>query len=265
VLEQELLDPLHIGGPTGIWNAPGPIPPNVRDFGFIPDLEKLKPGDLLLVSAISPSRISRAVMAFQKMGGYPADHARWHHAAVYLGGGYICEATAIRGVIRTPIYKYCSGKHLLRFRRAPMLQIEQRYEMAIRALTHLKNRYGHATLLKLAWSAILGFWNPNHVRSHPRTIICSELYAQAYSWVTKRVFENMDSGEMTPAFLSYAKELRDVKVPWLEIFPALGSKCSDNANLLDQRRLVQALESAPIKRSNQSGCAATSPSTVPPI
>ena len=202
----------------------------MRRLGVIPDLGSLQPGDLLLVSSISPTVISKAVTKFQKIGGYPEEHARWHHAAVYLGNDYVCEATATRGIVQTQIYKYLIGAHLLRFRRVPMLNVEQRYQLAIMAMTRLGDRYGHANLLNLAGAALEGFWNQNFF-SRPKRLVCSELFSEAYTLVTRRI---LGSGEVTPAFLSLTSNLDDVKVNWLTICPSLDPERNDIGQSTDR-------------------------------
>src|SRR3989442_2551968 len=64
---------------TGQYSPSKPVPPHVRDFGYVPDDSQLLPGDLILISAIMPSRGSRAIIKAQTIGGHHSEDARWHH------------------------------------------------------------------------------------------------------------------------------------------------------------------------------------------
>ena len=90
------------------------------------------PGDLILVSATSPNHIQKAIERVQIKGGYAAEHAQWHHAAVYLGDYGICEATR-SGVKADKIYQYI-GNHKIRVRRDTSLALNQRWKIAVQAL-----------------------------------------------------------------------------------------------------------------------------------
>src|SRR5438270_1882627 len=112
-MAQKFLDP----DPTkivavGNWNPSGPVPPHIRKFKHFPNIDDWLPGDLLLISAIKPGWVSKRIIQAQIRGGYVAEDARWHHAAVYLGEANVCEALG-RGVQLNPIFKYV-GTHFLR-------------------------------------------------------------------------------------------------------------------------------------------------------
>ena len=69
-----------------------PLSQDVRKFGFYLDLKALLPGDLILVSNIKPKWTHKIINSVQESLGFNEEDARWHHAAVYLGNGDICEA-----------------------------------------------------------------------------------------------------------------------------------------------------------------------------
>ncbi len=62
-------------------------------MGRIVDYTVLEPGDLILTSDAEPDWISRGIehVQSQNMGG--RDHARFTHAMMYLGAGFVLEAT----------------------------------------------------------------------------------------------------------------------------------------------------------------------------
>ncbi len=150
------------------------------------------------------------------------EHARWHHAALYVGKGVICEASRI-GVQRDMLSKYV-GSHYLRFRRNPDLKIEERYELALHALASQGVSYNFREIFRLWKAARFGFGNSTKAnvqmlgKQYPKqATICSQLYADCHVSVTKTVIGNLDGGETTPACLSMAKRLVDVPIGWLAI------------------------------------------------
>lgn len=200
----------------GEWAPRGPIPSDLRKFGRFPDIATWQPGDLILVSAIRPSGVSSAIISTQTQGGYHQDDARWHHAAVYTGGEALCEATR-HGVMAGLLYPYV-GAHRLRIRRDPSITREQGWEIAVAAMTRLNTPYGFGSILKLKLQSLKGFWRGRSAHGRNAKIcICSELYSDAYSWVTQKVLRNMAGDEVTPAFLSVSPALQDVQTNWLKI------------------------------------------------
>lgn len=200
----------------GSWVAHGPLPSRVRSFGKYPNTDTWKPGDLLLVSSASPGWLQRAIKGAQVRGGYASDDARWHHAAVYIGDDYLCEADW-GGVRCVEICNYV-GTHELRLRRDSRLSPDEGWRVAINAVTHLRSTYNFGALLRLARQASKGFWKSSTpvLIGQSRAVICSQLYAEAYAWVTRRLLVN--SGLLpVPAALSSAKDLEDVPVAWRRI------------------------------------------------
>lgn len=210
---QHFLDPADSSSAGRIvWS--GPIPPHVRAFGRFPDIRDWRPGDLVLVSAVEPSWLSRRIVAAQEQGGFDREDARWHHAAVYVGNGRICEATG-RGVAARDIDCYV-GTHLIRVRRDPALTGAQGYQIAMHALFRMRWYYSLWTIARLAVQSSRGFYaDPVGLRfASSRAVICSSLYADAYSLVTQRVLGNAAGNTPTPAFLSATPALQDVISHW---------------------------------------------------
>ena len=213
-MPQKLLDPRDPNPTTGTWSPKGPLPSRVREFGRFPDLDSWRPGDVLLVSALWPDWISRSIQGGQKKGGYDSEDARWHHAAVYIGDASICEA-AWSGVRVDSLYSYI-GTHLLRVRRDPKLTDDQRWSIVVRALTYLRSSYGYPQLFKLGLQALRGFYRDwgVHATFAPGAVICSQLFADSYAWVTERL---LLKGLATPASLSQTDRLEDVDLSWREL------------------------------------------------
>ena len=166
---------------------PGPIPKAFRDFGKFPNLDQWRPADLLLVASITPDAALRQIISAQARGGYAPEDARWQHAAVYIGEGYVVEAT-IRGVRYAPSYPYLGG-HCLRLRRPLDLSDDDRWKIAIQASVRSNERYAMQRILRLLRLSFEGYWKRQ--RGFPiaqtKSVICSQLYADAYSRVTGRL------------------------------------------------------------------------------
>lgn len=143
--------------PNGTLVVQGPLSQRELTLGKVIDLNQLLPGDLILISACQPGFIGRNIQKVQELGGYLTEHARWEHAALYVGKGVICEANR-RGVRRAMLSKYV-GDHYLRFRRNPNLTIQERYELVIQALASQDFSYNFREIFRLWKSARFGFGN----------------------------------------------------------------------------------------------------------
>lgn len=214
---QLYLDPSNIVS-RGNWVPPGPVPRSIREFGFYPNVDDWLPGDLILVSNMSPNLSHHIIEQVQGLG-YAPEHARWHHAAVYLTDGDICEAN-LTGVGLSSITRYV-GSHLIRVRRDmdDNISPEMRWRIAMRSLTKLNQPYAFEYLLDIGLLAVSGFSKLSNKFSRlpKQAKICSQLYQDAYSPITRKVLQNERCGEITPAFLSHTSILEDVKVHWLTI------------------------------------------------
>ena len=161
---QLLLDPKKVTSSANLLEfAPDLLPLSVRKFGFIPDFRIWKTGDLILFSAVKMDRVQRAIVRTQKRLDYPHSHAKWHHAAVYIGDRTLCEAT-FRGVRYQDISDVFL-KSRIRIRRDPRLNMRERHRIAIRALTKLARPY--------AFLSVLGSWRRFQRKIAARTAVIS--------------------------------------------------------------------------------------------
>lgn len=218
---QHVLDPGHIESNPNLnpadWAPSGPIPQKLREFGYCVDLQLLKPGDLVLVSSITPGLIASAIRRVQAQGGYGGQDARWEHAAVYIGSSAICEATRA-GVSVSSMYDYM-GSHLIRVRRNIALTSDQGWNLAVHALQQKGYRYGFSSILGLYLKSRIGFWHrQGKPVSFPKSsVYCSELYADAHVKICGVALGNLKSGEVTPASLSLESALSDIPLSWVKI------------------------------------------------
>jgi uncharacterized protein YycO len=216
ISSRPILDP---SGPSPLAaedvTPPGPIPPSVRQFGYLPDVGQCRPGDLLLFSALTPSWVSKRIINAQIEGGYGQRDAYWHHAAVYIGRYTICEAQG-RKVRVGPLYDYV-GSHRILIRRDQALDSNAQWEIAINAMDRLRQPYALMTALKLGWQSRRGFWRLTEITASGRAAICSQLYSEAYSKTTGKFLIQGKLGILIPADLSLADRLTDIQVDWLKI------------------------------------------------
>ena len=145
---------------------------------------------------------------------------------MYLGDkSSIVEATFdsiyANGSVRiTSLDDYCQGNHLLRFRRSRYVQIpSDGWPLCVRALSRLQRPYSFAQAAILWWKVVMRkatFDNDEFNRSTSKAVICSTLYADAYTEATRRTLGEI-SGVCVPAWLSVSDEFDDVATQWLGI------------------------------------------------
>lgn len=216
-MPQKVLLPATEPIPGATWIPPGPIPKTLRAFGKFPNLDQWRPADLLLVASLTPDAAVRQIVSAQARGGYAPEDARWQHAAVYIGEGYVVEAT-LHGVHYAPIYPYLGG-HCLRLRRPLDLSDDDRWRIAIQASVRSNERYAMQSILRLFRLSFGGYWRRQRgfAVAHAKSVICSQLYADAYSRVTGRLVTPPVAGIPTPAALSASTAFEDVDLTWAAI------------------------------------------------
>jgi len=211
-MTQKVLDP-KLSVTTGTWKATRPLPNKVRKFGRYPNIDNWKPGDLILLEALNPPLVSRAIQKTQERGGHSPEHARWHHAAIYMGNEYICEATFFG--VRYQTLDYYISTHRMLVRRNTNLSDEEYWLIAINALSKLKSAYSFTAIIWIYLKSLWGFWREGNSLSKPGAVICSELYVKSYSMATNRTVTN--AYPAIPADLSCTAQLDDVDVCWRAI------------------------------------------------
>ena len=215
--EQQVLDPANVASArTRPQSPPRTLPPSVREFGYLPDFDEWKPGDLLLFAASRPGLVQRRIVSVQKAMNYSAADARWHHAAVYIGDRYLCEARP-GGVRYHPVVESIGSSTLLRIRRDPSLDDSQRFRLAIHALMRLSQPYSYASILRAFFRPV----NPNRfvlaLRPRQMALICSQLFHEAYMEATERTLVERADIDVVPAELSATDRLTDVPTSWVRL------------------------------------------------
>lgn len=195
------------------------IPEHVRQLGYAPDITQWQPGDLILVSAVTPGLVGRAITRTQLRMGFAAADARWQHAAMYIGKDLICEATR-SGVKAVHFYKYVKQPHLIRLRREPALSAAQRLQMVVEALQMLSYQYSTRSIWRLVWRdwrRRLGLLN-GPVGLTLGATICSQMYNDAFGLAQGQPAVFTPHWTVTPADLSRTPNLQDVTgLQWVQI------------------------------------------------
>jgi hypothetical protein len=188
-----------------------------RRFGFVPDFEACLPGDLILFRDVRPSWTAKAIMRAQGGSGFHLRDGQWTHAAVFLYDHHIVEAVPNGGVKVASLYD-CIPNRILRVRRREDLTVEQRFTIGLRASTMIGRRYSPYRTLMIGWEMMTGLDQVPAGVSIGQTVICSKVYADSYSEVTKRVLQGCTiTGAVTPAHLSFTADLQDVPIEWLRL------------------------------------------------
>ncbi len=206
---------------------PSQLPPNVREFGFIPDCSGWLPGDLLLFSAIKKNYAQRLVVSAQRKLNYDTRHSEWHHAAVYIGERYICEARP------PPWTRYCTvddhvSGHRIRVRRGMNVSKDDGYRIAIQAMKRLNMPYSHTGVFRSVIQSLLStlllqvytknLVSSNLIRNFPRNeILCSQLFHDAFLEATGGVLVGKADVMVLPAELSGCSGLIDIQPHWLRL------------------------------------------------
>lgn len=210
---QLFLDPRKTGRTGTARPAPTRLPHAVREFGHLPDFNLWRPGDALLFSSIQPGFMQRRIIEMQRCSGYAPEHARWHHAGIYLGDRYVCEAVP-GGVRYRPVVE-CVPNYLIRARRDQKLGATQAFRVAMRAVMRLSKPYSHWRAMR-AWlrSWSLGGSSPLDYRARGHAVVCSQLFHDAYMEATNRTLVDRVDTMMLPAELSACEGLDDVQSAW---------------------------------------------------
>ena len=184
----------------------------VRDSGYLPDFTSWRTGDLLLFSTIAPTWVQSRIIATQRRLQYGPEDARWHHAAVYIGDQYLCEARP--GGVRCHPVAEMVGPNLIGVRRDNNLQPQARFRVAIRALMRLSQPYRYGAAGREWLRSLRRGRSVFDHRARERAMVCSQLFHDAYQETTSRSLVQRVDTLVTPAELSACSGLSDVEVAW---------------------------------------------------
>ncbi len=220
ILDPSLTDQARSPDPNDpAQNTPQQLPPNVRDFGFIPDCSCWKPGDLVLFSAVDMNFMQRQIVTAQERQHFAPADSEWHHVAVYIGERFICEARP--GGTRYHTVDDLVVGHRIRVRRGIKITYDEGYRIAIRAMMRLNRRYDYMTVIR-SWAHMLlrKRYLAEPTRYQPlQAVHCARLFHDAYQEVTKRALVERADAVVMPAELSGSSDLHNVQSHWLRLDP----------------------------------------------
>ena len=214
----KITNTVYIGDLTKLPNA-------VTKFGYVPDIARLWPGDLILTQK-SP-RTFPLNKTFQKVTTNVGHE--WTHAAIYLGDYQIIEATT-KGVHINTLFS-CIPKSKMRVRRLNLPNTQQHkkkiigYKIALNSTMSLHGgKYGLSALMLNAYNSIFNKKKnrTRHVDEKGETsLICSGLYAKSVvvaAGIHVEPTNVIAEGKIiTPAILASSSKLHDVGITWAEI------------------------------------------------
>lgn len=211
--------------PSGSLEIVGNVTPRyapqlLREFGHIPNEDDMRPGDLVLFSALVPSKGSEKIISVQQNGGFDAESARWHHSALYLGDGEILEARPFGGVIISSLYDHVLENRLL-FRRDVNRSVDEQWNICVQGMKEYGKSYSFWTVPLIYFHSKRGFWNriPGQAAriEMRRSRICSQLYYFAYTAATHNLLVKRPLSAIMPADLRHTTVLNNVNVRWKKI------------------------------------------------
>jgi hypothetical protein len=210
-MPQEIPDPAHANSADEAVSVLL-LPARVREFGYVPAIDALAPGDLILYGGTG--KLGQWIVVAQSKAGFANEDARWTHAAVYLDDGLLVEAVPQGGVVQRSIYDGI-GDRPMRFRRMPDLPDTDRYRIALRALSQLGRRYSTFQIPSLRRRLLKGLLNRAPGPDQKGIVICSQVYHDAIVEITRSYLQGCPvDAPVTPAHLSCSKSLTDLKVGW---------------------------------------------------
>ena len=202
------------------FDANEPFPDQIRKVGYVPHLDDLQPGDLILTAGQTKfDGVARGISFIQGQGGYLPEHAQWTHAAVYAGNLFlICQATRKGVGLGNLLDSLPNSK--LRVRRGVAegryIDREMGWKIALFSMARLTQAYdfSHAAETgKLAAGKGFSGYRAESPKDLNRAdeAICSELFQDAYWRATGVRLQHRLSLEVTPAFMSATPLLKDVE------------------------------------------------------
>jgi hypothetical protein len=211
-----MLDPQSAVEVGRFWTPQGETSESLRTFGKFPNVDDWLPGDIVLVSSVHPDWVTKQIIKTQSRR-YDSHHARWQHAAIYMGNGFLAEATT-RGVKYHSLHAYV-GHYFIKVRRNPVLTPDQRWLVAIEAGVRLREAYRFTDILTVyrrSFPKLTRQIRPN-VILQADSVICSQLCQDAHAKVTNRLIVSLAVSPVVPAALSQTEMLDDVPLCWCAI------------------------------------------------
>lgn len=189
------------------------VPFALKRLNKAPNVELLEAGDVLLFSPLKPNFVQRLIQRSQ--GGYPLQDARWTHVSVIFDRERLVEAVTPRVRCGTVYDQATSG--LIRARRAVGLSPGDRLRVAVEVLSELGSGYSRAYAFSIGWGNLLPSRRQRSFKPHPRAVICSQLFSDAFARATGQSIVPGKLSKIVPADLSRTSMLQDVQFGWVPL------------------------------------------------
>ncbi|MGV1905049.1 hypothetical protein [Agrobacterium cavarae] len=203
-----------------------------RKLGFLPNINNIRPGDLILTQ---PSKLAWRAMAIQ-LGQklQKSDESnKWTHAATYVGEWRVVEATPQEDVSSGTLLSWVPCKKIL-VRRPKIFEtesLETARHLGMQIALEAALKQGIATYGTKSFPSVISRLIPknrNKVKNNlppehmNESLICSTLYAECYTLALgPDIRPNKDMRRtqepVSPSLLAGLSSLVDVKVGWARI------------------------------------------------
>lgn len=199
-----------------------------RQFGYVPDVASLLPGDLILTRTLKPDLGTIAIEAAQRLQN--SNTAMWTHAAIYATDWRVFEATPKQNVASGNMLSWLPHTRISIRRPASFYDLSPheaevaglRLVMEAALLQH-KAKYGLLAAGAIGLRLMDRLRRPTTISkgTEAESIICSGLYAKCYSISTGSQLLTTDmirsEEPITPGLLAGLNTLRAVDVGWLKL------------------------------------------------
>ncbi len=207
------------------------ITPQQEQFGFMPNVEALRVGDLLLAKRLQPDTGTRLIRRAQDAHGTLG--SQWSHAAIYAGEWRIFEANPKTNISTGRLDSWIPQTTILVRRPALFSQMPETEgklagaRLALEAaMLQTNGRYGMAAAFGVGVRLVTNYV-PGLSSAPPElqnaSIICSGLYAKCYAITTRSSLmsaEQIRTDEpVTPQLLSRVTSLETIEIGWRRLVP----------------------------------------------
>lgn len=196
-----------------------------KNFGYVPDVSQLRPGDLLLTRTSKFDLGAVGIELTQRLQN-PAT-AQWTHAAIYAGDWRVFEATPNSNVASANIVSWMPHTKIMARRPAAFAEMSEADALVVglrlvveAALLQSNASYGKSAAgmipLRLFWRGKNK--GPAISETANASIICSGLYVKCFSLSTGAQLlplEMLRTDEpITPALLAGIDTLQTLNIGW---------------------------------------------------
>jgi cell wall-associated NlpC family hydrolase len=199
----------------GLGRAPRePNVPAIWPGAYVPNLSDWLPGDIVLVERHGASGMLIGAGQSITINPLMFRGRNWSHAAIYVGGGMIVDASVGAGIQEQCVWKYCHHRALsLRRLADPSVPSADIAMISKFARSHIGEPYSVLQILL----AKLG-WPPSSQVPNPAALYCSTFAAMVVAEATTIALAADPKWQpIYPAMLAMHTDLSPVPLEWRNI------------------------------------------------